>query len=187
MESRVSELGIGFIPSIGGVGDPHVASASIFVPTLGGEIGTPTFILSDEYYDKLDDIYIRTKFFESWLWTDVQLPGASGPDGLAVTPVESVLPDSITQWGILGISASSSTGFCVAEPFNVKAWKPFFINLRLPRTAARNEHVEVKAVLHNYMSKDLKVEGIQKMVVRSFVLDPAKEGDDGEITNFLLA
>ncbi|XP_060715674.1 complement C3-like [Tachysurus vachellii] len=237
-----------FLSSIGGVGDLHVASARISVPTLGGEIGTPSFTLSDEYYDKLDDIYVRTKFFESWLWTDVQLPGASGPDGLAVTPVESVLPDSITQWGILGISASSSTGFCVAEPFNVKAWKPFFINLRLPRTAARNEHVEVKAVLHNYMSKDLKVlvvlaktedlcsvaytedhkqevfvkahssvlipytviplragelalqvtavswsftghdairktlhvvvEGIQKMVVRSFVLDPAKEGDD---------
>ncbi|XP_027024313.2 complement C3-like isoform X2 [Tachysurus fulvidraco] len=224
------------------------ASATISVPTLRGEIGTSSFTLSDEYYDKLDDIYVRTKFFESWLWTDVQLPGASGPDGLAVMPVESVLPDSITQWGILGISASSSTGFCVAEPFNIKASKPFFINLRLPRTAARNEHVEVKAVLHNYMSKDLKVlvvlakteglcsvaytedhkqelfvkahssvlipytviplragelalqvtavsrsftgrdairktlrvvvEGIQKMVVRSFVLDPAKEGDD---------
>ncbi|KAI5629916.1 complement component c3b, tandem duplicate 2 isoform X2 [Silurus asotus] len=75
----------------------------------------------------------------------------------AVAPVESVLPDSITQWGILGISASASTGFCVAEPFNVRAWKPFFIKLRLPRTAARNEHVEVKAMLHNYMSKDLKV------------------------------
>lgn len=29
---------------------------------------------------------------------------------LAVAPVESVLPDSITQWRILGISASSSTG-----------------------------------------------------------------------------
>ncbi|KAF7688275.1 hypothetical protein HF521_014281 [Silurus meridionalis] len=113
--------------------------------------------VSDEFYDELNDIYVRTKFFESWLWTDVQLPETPGPDGLAVAPLVSVLPDSITQWGILGISASASTGFCVAEPFNVRAWKPFFIKLRLPRTAARNEHVEVKAVLHNYMSKDLKV------------------------------
>ncbi|XP_058238339.1 complement C3-like isoform X2 [Hemibagrus wyckioides] len=210
---------------------------------MGGETGT-TF----EYHDKLEDIYVRTKFFESWLWTDVQLPGTPGPDGLAVAPVASVLPDSITQWGILGVSASSDTGFCVAEPFNIRAWKPFFIKLRLPRTAARNEHVEVKAVLHNYMSKDLKVlvvlaktedmcsvaftkdhkqevfvkarssvlipytiiplragelplqvtavsqsftgqdairkslrvvvEGIQKMVVKSFVLDPTVKGDN---------
>ncbi|KAF7688276.1 hypothetical protein HF521_014282 [Silurus meridionalis] len=70
-------------------------------------------------------------------------------------PVEDVLPDSITQWGILGVSASSKTGFCVAEPFNIRAFKRFFIDLRLPRTAARNEHVEVKAVLHNYMNENL--------------------------------
>ncbi|KAM9493803.1 complement C3-like [Clarias gariepinus] len=104
-----------------------------------------------------EDIYIRTKFLESWLWTDVTLPGAPEADGLAVVPVESVLPDSITQWRILGISASSKTGFCVAEPLNIQAWKPFFINLRLPQTAARNEHVEVRAVLHNYMNKSMKV------------------------------
>ncbi|XP_053347640.1 complement C3-like [Clarias gariepinus] len=110
----------------------------------------------EEDYE-LDDIYVRTKFLESWLWTDVTLPEAPKADGLAVATVESVLPDSITEWGILGISASSKTGFCVAEPLNIRAWKAFFIDLRLPRTAARNEHVEVRAVLHNYMNKDMKV------------------------------
>ncbi|KAI4888868.1 hypothetical protein NFI96_005341 [Prochilodus magdalenae] len=113
----------------------------------------------DEEYD-LDDIYVRTQFFESWLWTDVKLPGALEPgtkDGLSTLRVDSVLPDSITEWGILGISASRDTGFCVAEPYNVKAWKPFFIDLRLPRTTARHEHVEVKAVLHNYLNEDLQV------------------------------
>ncbi|KAM9493802.1 complement C3-like [Clarias gariepinus] len=110
----------------------------------------------DEDYD-LDDIYVRTKFLESWLWTDVTLPAAPEADGLAVAPVESVLPDSITQWGILGVSTSSKTGFCVADPFNIRAWKSFFIDLRLPRTAARNEHVEVRAVLHNYMNVNMKV------------------------------
>ncbi|KAF5897905.1 complement C3-like, partial [Clarias magur] len=104
-----------------------------------------------------EDIYIRTKFLESWLWTDVTLPGAPEADGLAVVPVQSVLPDSITQWGILGISASSKTGFCVAEPLNIRAWKPFFIILRLPHTAARNEHVEVRAVLHNNMDENMTV------------------------------
>ncbi|KAF5897904.1 complement C3-like, partial [Clarias magur] len=110
----------------------------------------------EEDYD-LDQIYVRSKFFESWLWTDVTLPEAPEADGLSVAPVESVLPDSITQWGILGVSTSSKTGFCVAEPFNIRAWKHFFIDLRLPRTAARNEHVEVRAVLHNYMNMNIKV------------------------------
>ncbi|XP_076841190.1 complement C3-like isoform X2 [Brachyhypopomus gauderio] len=114
----------------------------------------------EEDYAPMDDIYIRTKFFESWLWTDIRLPVEVEPgnkDGLAVSPVHTVLPDSITQWGILAISASTQTGFCVAEPFNVRVWQRFFVDLRLPRTAARNEHVEVKAVLHNYMNEDLQV------------------------------
>lgn len=34
----------------------------------------------DEDYE-LDDIYVRTKFLESWLWTEVELPGAAGADG----------------------------------------------------------------------------------------------------------
>ncbi|KAI5088906.1 complement component c3b, tandem duplicate 1 precursor, partial [Silurus meridionalis] len=146
-----------YLPMGGSVGGGPVGSAG-FAGLIGAqEVFHQQHGVSDEFYDELNDIYVRTKFFESWLWTDVQLPETPGPDGLAVAPLVSVLPDSITQWGILGISASASTGFCVAEPFNVRAWKPFFIKLRLPRTAARNEHVEVKAVLHNYMSKDLKV------------------------------
>ncbi|XP_051741713.1 complement C3 isoform X2 [Ctenopharyngodon idella] len=53
---------------------------------------------------------VRTKFFESWLWTDIRLPSVAQLDGLAVFPVETVLPDSITQWGILAISASPEAG-----------------------------------------------------------------------------
>ncbi|KAL7831473.1 hypothetical protein SRHO_G00309760 [Serrasalmus rhombeus] len=114
----------------------------------------------DDDYASVEDIYVRTKFLESWLWTDITLPGAPEPgatDGLAVMQVDTALPDSITEWGILGISTSRDTGICVAEPYNVRAWKHFFIDLRLPRTAARHEHVEVKAVLHNYMNQDLQV------------------------------
>lgn len=35
---------------------------------------------NDEDYE-LDDIYVRSKFFESWLWTDVKLPDAPVSDG----------------------------------------------------------------------------------------------------------
>ncbi|XP_016303669.1 venom factor-like [Sinocyclocheilus anshuiensis] len=76
---------------------------------------------------------------------------------LAVFPVNTTLPDSITQWGFLAISASTEIGFCVAELHNVQAWKPFFIDLRLPHSVSRNEHVEIKAVVHNYGNENLKV------------------------------
>lgn len=48
-------------------------------------------------------------------------------------------------------------GFCVAEPYNVRTWKPFFIDLRLPHSVSRNEHVEIKAVVHNYRNSKLEV------------------------------
>ncbi|XP_016386615.1 complement C3-like [Sinocyclocheilus rhinocerous] len=105
----------------------------------------------------LEDIYVRNKFFESWLWTDIRLPSIPKSDGLAVLPVNTVLPDSITQWGFLAVSASPQTGFCVAEPYNVRASKPFFIDLRLPHSVSRNEHVEIKAVVHNYRNSKLEV------------------------------
>ncbi|XP_036386399.1 complement C3-like [Megalops cyprinoides] len=106
------------------------------------------------------DVYIRSKFFETWLRKEISLPSTpekDSKDGLAVLPVESVLPDSITEWGVLAVSSSPETGFCVAEPYNVISRKRFFVDLRLPYSVARNEQVEIKAVLHNYGDEDLKV------------------------------
>lgn len=48
-------------------------------------------------------------------------------------------------------------GFCVAEPYNARAWKRFFVDLRLPYSVARNEQLEIKAVIHNYGYDDLQV------------------------------
>ncbi|XP_077082846.1 complement component c3b, tandem duplicate 2 isoform X2 [Siphateles boraxobius] len=110
----------------------------------------------DDFAD-IEDIYVRTKFFESWLWTDIRLPSVPKSDGLAVFSVDTVLPDSITQWGFLAVSASPEKGFCVAEPYNVQTWKPFFIDLRLPHSVSRNEHVQIKAVVHNYRKSKLEV------------------------------
>ncbi|KAK3528105.1 hypothetical protein QTP86_023703, partial [Hemibagrus guttatus] len=181
--------------------------------SMGVEAG-PAFKLSDEYIDKLDDIYVRTKFFESWLWTDVQLLGAPGPDGLAVVSVESILPDSITQWGILGVSASSGTG-CATKPYMSKDLKVLvvlsktedmcsvaftedhkqevFVKARssvlIPYTViplrAGELPLQVTAVSRSFTGQDairktlrVVVEGIQKMVVKSFVLDPTEKGDN---------
>ncbi|KAM9314887.1 venom factor-like [Pholidichthys leucotaenia] len=114
-----------------------------------------------QYLDEAD-VALRSKFYESWLWTDVNLPSRAGSDGLATTDIEHPLPDSITEWGILAISASPQTGFCVADPYNVKAWQPFFVDLRLPHSVARNEQVEIKAVIHNYSPIDMHVRVVLK-------------------------
>lgn len=53
------------------------AMSSPVVVVMGGKDDEE---FSDEDID-LDDIYVRTKFLESWLWTEVDLPGAPGEDG----------------------------------------------------------------------------------------------------------
>ena len=50
-----------------------------------------------------------------------------------------------------------SSGFCVAKPYNVKARKNFFVDLKLPQSVARHEQIQIKAVLHNYGQKSLQV------------------------------
>ncbi|XP_035515263.1 venom factor-like [Morone saxatilis] len=110
----------------------------------------------EEYLDETQ-VYLRSKFYESWLWMDVNLPSQADRDGLASKNLDKPLPDSITEWGVLAISASPHTGFCVAEPYNIRARKDFFVDLKLPYSVARNEQVEIKAVVHNYGDEDLHV------------------------------
>ncbi|XP_033480279.2 complement C3-like [Epinephelus lanceolatus] len=123
-------------------------------PLLGAEDGM--WEEEEEYLDE-SDVYLRFKFFESWLWTDVNLPSETDKDGFASKNVDGPLPDSITEWGVFAVSASPDTGFCVAEPYNIRAWKRFFVDLKLPYSVARNEQVEIKAVVHNYGYDDLHV------------------------------
>ncbi|KAL1005734.1 hypothetical protein UPYG_G00063300 [Umbra pygmaea] len=112
----------------------------------------------EEDFTEESDVTVRSKFYESWLWRDLRLPSEKDSrDGLASVAVEDVFPDTITQWGVLAVSSSPVTGFCVAEPWNIRTWKHFFVDLKLPYSVARNEHVEIKAVLHNYGDSNLEV------------------------------
>ncbi|XP_072240697.1 complement C3-like [Leuresthes tenuis] len=132
----------------------QIASTADFSPILESEDEVEED--EGEYQDKID-VYLRSKFYESWMWVDVKLPKQTDSDGLASMTFDNPLPDSITEWGILAISASPQKGFCVAEPYNVKAWKRFFVDLRLPYSVARNEQVEIKAVIHSYIYDDLHI------------------------------
>jgi integrin beta 2 len=45
----------------------------------------------------------------------------------------------------------------VSEPLKVIVWKNFFLDLKLPYSAVRNEQLEIKAILHNYMEESITV------------------------------
>uniref|UniRef100_A0A667Z865 Complement C3-like n=1 Tax=Myripristis murdjan TaxID=586833 RepID=A0A667Z865_9TELE len=108
---------------------------------------------NDRSYMDSSEIVSRTKFPESWLWSDVILPNC--PNCETTSVVKNIpLQDSITTWQFTGISLSSTNGICVADPLEVIVRKQFFIDLRLPYSAVRGEQLEVKAILHNY-SPDL--------------------------------
>ncbi|KAG5854132.1 hypothetical protein ANANG_G00034310 [Anguilla anguilla] len=113
----------------------------------------------DGDYTSDRDIVSRTQFPESWLWEEVTLPMCEGKQGCTSTSIEkkSFLKDSITTWEFTAISLSKDHGICVADPFEMTVRKHFFIDLKLPYAAVRNEQLEIKAVLYNYLEEHIKV------------------------------
>ncbi|XP_062243569.1 complement C3-like [Platichthys flesus] len=128
------------------------------VENLQGKLKQDQLVLArsqedDNSYMDSDDIVSRTKFPESWLWSDIKLPPCpqQTPNCDSTSFVKSVpLQDSITTWQFTGISLSRTRGICIGEPLEVIVRKDFFIDLRLPYSAVRGEQLEVKAILHNY-------------------------------------
>ncbi|KAK1886212.1 Complement C3 [Dissostichus eleginoides] len=106
----------------------------------------------DNSYIDSNEIGCRTKFPESWLWSNITLPACPGRNPCDTTSLTKDVPlqDSITTWQFTGISLSTTHGICVGDPLEVIVRKEFFIDLRLPYSAVRGEQLEVKAILHNY-------------------------------------
>nr|XP_033961985.1 complement C3-like [Pseudochaenichthys georgianus] len=113
----------------------------------------------DNSYIDSNEIVSRTKFPESWLWSDITLPACTGPNPCETTSMTKnvQLQDSITTWQFTGISLSTTHGICVGDSLEVIVRKEFFIDLRLPYSAVRGEQLEVKAILHNYSDDILTV------------------------------
>ncbi|XP_046951331.1 complement C3-like [Lynx rufus] len=103
-----------------------------------------------------EEIISRSQFPESWLWRIEELREPE-KDGISTKTMNIFLKDSITTWEILAVSLSNKKGICVADPYEVTVMQDFFIDLRLPYSAVRNEQVEIQAVLYNYQdSGELK-------------------------------
>uniref|UniRef100_A0A8D3CPR0 Complement component c3a, duplicate 5 n=1 Tax=Scophthalmus maximus TaxID=52904 RepID=A0A8D3CPR0_SCOMX len=119
----------------------------------------------DNSYMDSNEIVSRTKFPESWLWSDIKLPAV--PFYLSEPLNTSLCFNSITTWQFTGISLSRTHGICVGEPLKVIVRKEFFIDLRLPYSAVRGEQLEVKAILHNYSPDDVRVDLMEEAHVCS--------------------
>uniref|UniRef100_A0A669BPJ4 Complement C3 n=1 Tax=Oreochromis niloticus TaxID=8128 RepID=A0A669BPJ4_ORENI len=106
----------------------------------------------DNSFMDSNEIVTRTKFPESWLWSDIKLPPCPRNTHCDTTSFVKNVPlqDSITTWQFTGISLSRTHGICVGDSFEVIVKKDFFIDLRLPYSAVRGEQIEIKAILHNY-------------------------------------
>ncbi|KAG1955856.1 complement C3 [Pimephales promelas] len=114
----------------------------------------------DDIDDEPDDVLVRTQFPETWLWEEIDLPPCppnQSCDKTSASRNEIYLKDSITTWQITAISLSKTLGICVANPYEITVKKDFFIDLRMPFSAVRNEQLEIKAIVHNYGNQKLKV------------------------------
>uniref|UniRef100_A0A8C7QSF1 Anaphylatoxin-like domain-containing protein n=1 Tax=Oncorhynchus mykiss TaxID=8022 RepID=A0A8C7QSF1_ONCMY len=102
----------------------------------------------DEDFESFNDIISRSFFPESWLWIE---------EKQYLLRSKITLPGSITSWQITAIGLSKTHGICVSEPLKLIVWKNFFLDLKLPYSAVRNEQLEIKAILHNYMEGSITV------------------------------
>ncbi|XP_030635397.1 complement C3 isoform X2 [Chanos chanos] len=125
-----------------------------------------------------DEIISRTQFPETWLWEDELLPQCPDIKPCSTTSItkSSFLKDSITTWEITAISLSPSLGICVADPYEMVVVKDFFIDLKLPYSAVRNEQVEIKAILHNYNDYDLEKVRVELMKTENVCSSASKRG-----------
>ncbi|XP_065130544.1 complement C3-like [Paramisgurnus dabryanus] len=110
----------------------------------------------DDYFTDSDDIVSRVNFPESWLWEEVTLPNCQGRGCVTTLTKEGHLKESITTWQILAVSLSNTNSICVADPQEIIVFKKFFIDLKMPYSAVRNEQLEIRAIIHNYSSQKLK-------------------------------
>ncbi|KAF4075467.1 hypothetical protein AMELA_G00234780 [Ameiurus melas] len=64
---------------------------------------------------------------------------------------------------------------CVADPYEIRVAKDFFIDLKLPYSAVRNEQLEIKAILYNFSNKKQKSEGVlTELQEQNLELNPSR-------------
>ncbi|XP_071847883.1 A.superbus venom factor 1-like [Apostichopus japonicus] len=106
--------------------------------------------------DPFDDGSVRFDFPESWAFDLVHV------DSNAPVYQRYTLPGSITTWSIQAFGLHENFPMCVIEPTELVVRSDLFIQLLLPYSVKRNEHVEIQAVVFNYGREDVKVAMVLK-------------------------
>uniref|UniRef100_A0A3B4DQF2 Anaphylatoxin-like domain-containing protein n=1 Tax=Pygocentrus nattereri TaxID=42514 RepID=A0A3B4DQF2_PYGNA len=99
--------------------------------------------------DDFDIITSRTQFPETWLWEDMVCCAMANMNQTCSGCYCSILCFSFNLF--------LSPGICVADPYEMVVKKDFFLDLKLPYSAVRNEQLEIKAILHNFSNNKYKV------------------------------
>uniref|UniRef100_A0A672K5S5 Complement C3-like n=1 Tax=Sinocyclocheilus grahami TaxID=75366 RepID=A0A672K5S5_SINGR len=126
------------------------------------------------YYTDFEMILSRTNIPENWLWEEIDLP--------TFTDKVIYLKQSITTRQIVAVSLSPTHGICVAEPEEMVVFKTLFIDLKMPYSAVRGEQLEIKAIIHNYSQKKLKVR-VEFMETENVCSSASKKGKYRTIVN----
>ncbi|XP_050965368.1 complement component c3a, duplicate 6 isoform X2 [Labeo rohita] len=147
------------------------------------EAGEEEMILArsedSDYYESFDEITSRTQFPESWLWAEELLPVCPEKNKLCgtttITRDRNYLKESITTWQIFAVSLSETHGICVADPYEIIVYKRFFIDLKVPYSAIRNEQLQIRAILHNYTNKKIRAR-LEFMETKHICSSASKKG-----------
>ncbi|VDI44666.1 Hypothetical predicted protein [Mytilus galloprovincialis] len=93
----------------------------------------------------------RSKFPETWLWLNT----TTSENGHA--SIETIVPDTITQWITSSFAVNKNTGFGVSANANITTFQRFFIRIELPYSVIRGEILILQTTIFNYMEEDLNV------------------------------
>uniref|UniRef100_A0A8C3RDG7 CD109 antigen n=1 Tax=Cyanoderma ruficeps TaxID=181631 RepID=A0A8C3RDG7_9PASS len=104
------------------------------------------------------NLYVRTHFPETWLWTDTKT--RSGTE----TTMDAIVPDTITSWVASAFVVSESGGLGVTTaPVELEVFQPFFIFLNLPYSVIRGEQFILEVNIFNYLKEEAEVTVILDM------------------------
>ncbi|XP_034030928.1 LOW QUALITY PROTEIN: complement C4-B [Thalassophryne amazonica] len=106
---------------------------------------TASILDIEEFFLDTTAQYIRRYFPPSFAFEEFKVNGKKGPFKHSLA-----LPDSITTWEIQVITLSPTTGFCVVEPFTIRAFQDIFVSLRLPYSVKKYEQLTISPVIYNY-------------------------------------
>ncbi|XP_026795914.2 complement C5 isoform X1 [Pangasianodon hypophthalmus] len=90
---------------------------------------------------------VRSYFPESWLWEEHETERSGW------VQVTKGLPDSLTTWEVRAVGVFNN-GICVADPLQVSVQQAVSVDVPLPYSMVRGEHIELKGSVYNEYDAD---------------------------------